>query len=119
MAVAIITGSAGLIGSEASAFFSGLGFDVVGIDNNMRSVFFGEDASTDWQRHRLERELAPRYQHLNTDIRDLEARLRRRLQTDVSISLTAPNKGFIKVAFYSAEDLERLTALMGLKDNPQ
>jgi CDP-paratose 2-epimerase len=73
MAVAIITGSAGLIGSEASAFFSGLGFDVVGIDNNMRGVFFGEDASTDWQRRRLERELAPRYQHLNIDIRDLEA----------------------------------------------
>ncbi len=55
----------------------------------------------------------------SADIRDIEERLRRRLQTDVSIALAAPNKGFIKVSFYSAEDLERLTVLMGLADNPQ
>jgi ParB family chromosome partitioning protein len=55
----------------------------------------------------------------SADVRDVEERLRRRLQTDVSISPTALNKGFIKVSFYSAEDLERLTVLMGLTDNPQ
>jgi len=55
----------------------------------------------------------------SADIRDLEERLRRRLQTDVSVVPTVSNKGFIKVSFYSVEDLERLTALMGVVDNPQ
>ena len=50
MSVAVITGSAGLIGSEASAFFAGMGLDVVGIDNDMRKTFFGEEASTSWNR---------------------------------------------------------------------
>ena len=55
MSVAIITGSAGLIGSEASMFFAKQGLDVVGIDNDMRRVFFGEDASTTWNRQRLQK----------------------------------------------------------------
>lgn len=55
----------------------------------------------------------------SADIREIEERLRRRLQTDVSVVPTAVNKGFIKISFYSAEDLERLTGLMGLVDNPQ
>ena len=55
----------------------------------------------------------------SADIRNIEERLRRRLQTDVSVVPTALNKGFIKVSFYSAEDLERLTALMGLVDSSQ
>ena len=46
MAVAIITGSAGLIGAEAARFFASKGLDIVGIDNDMRQVFFGEEAST-------------------------------------------------------------------------
>jgi len=53
------------------------------------------------------------------DVRHLEERLRRHLQTDVSITPTAPDKGFIKIAFYSAEDLERLTDIIGLTENPQ
>lgn len=73
MAVAIVTGSAGLIGSEASEYFAELGFDIVGIDNDMRSVFFGSDASTDWQRQRLERGLRQRYNHHAIDIRDGDA----------------------------------------------
>lgn len=55
----------------------------------------------------------------SADVRDIEERLRRRLQTDVSVVPTALNKGFVKISFYSAEDLDRLTALMGLTDNPQ
>jgi CDP-paratose 2-epimerase len=70
MSVAIITGSAGLIGSEAASYFASLGFDVVGIDNDMRQVFFGKEASTDWQRERLQQELSHRYHHYHTDIRD-------------------------------------------------
>jgi CDP-paratose 2-epimerase len=69
MSVAIITGSAGLIGSEAARFFDGKGFDVVGIDNNMRAYFFGSEASTEWNRVHLEETLS-NYAHHNVDIRD-------------------------------------------------
>ena len=73
MSIAIITGSAGLIGSEATAFFVQQGFEVVGIDNDMRRVFFGEDASTAWNRQRLEQSLGANYSHVEVDIRDNEA----------------------------------------------
>lgn len=69
MEVILITGSAGLVGSEAVRFFSQKGFKVVGIDNDMRKVFFGEDASTAWCRKALEADI-PEYEHYNTDIRD-------------------------------------------------
>ena len=72
MSIAIITGSAGLIGAEASRFFTDKGLDVVGIDNDMRRLFFGDDASTYWSRAALEADL-PRYQHVDTDIRDQAA----------------------------------------------
>jgi CDP-paratose 2-epimerase len=42
MSIAIVTGSAGLIGAEASRFFTDKGLDVVGIDNDMRRLFFGD-----------------------------------------------------------------------------
>lgn len=73
MTVAIITGSAGLIGSEASKFFAGQGLEVVGIDNDMRRVFFGDEASTTWNRKRLEQSLGGKYTHVEIDIRDREA----------------------------------------------
>ena len=69
MAVAIVTGSAGLIGSETVKFFCDKGFDVVGIDNNFRKTFFGEDASTEWNRQRLEA-AHKNYTHYDADIRD-------------------------------------------------
>jgi CDP-paratose 2-epimerase len=72
MSVAIITGSAGLIGSEAVRFFGRLGMKIVGIDNDMRKVFFGEEASTEWNRKSLESEL-PNYDHRDVDIRDYSA----------------------------------------------
>ena len=70
MSVAVITGSSGLIGSEAAIYFGELGLDVVGIDNDMRQVFFGPDASTEWNRLRLEKQLGRRYVHHDLDIRD-------------------------------------------------
>ncbi|MDY6784912.1 MAG: NAD-dependent epimerase/dehydratase family protein [Cyanobacteriota bacterium] len=73
MTVAIITGSAGLIGSEASKFFAQQGLEIVGIDNDMRRVFFGEEASTTWNRKRLEQSLGKKYTHVTADIRDREA----------------------------------------------
>src|SRR6202040_270580 len=69
MAVAVITGSAGLIGAEAAGSFAAKGLDIVGIDNDMRREFFGEEASTIWSRQRLEAELMG-YRHCDIDIRD-------------------------------------------------
>jgi len=65
----IVTGSAGLIGSETARFFAAKGFRVVGIDNDMRKWFFGDEASTDWNRKKLEGELAD-YRHYAADIRE-------------------------------------------------
>jgi CDP-paratose 2-epimerase len=72
MSVAIVTGSAGLIGSETARFLAGRGIEVVGLDNDMRSRFFGAEASTAWSRRRLEAELR-NYRHFTTDIRDADA----------------------------------------------
>ncbi|HWS32813.1 MAG TPA: NAD-dependent epimerase/dehydratase family protein [Actinoplanes sp.] len=68
--VVVITGSAGLIGSEAVRHFAGLGMDVVGVDNDMRGYFFGADGSTKWNLQRLVKEVGDRYTHHNIDIRD-------------------------------------------------
>jgi|TARA_R110000744_G_C19278526_1_gene553322 CDP-paratose 2-epimerase len=72
MKIAVVTGSAGLIGSETCQFFHSKGFKVIGIDNDMRSYFFGEDASTNWIKNKLELEL-DRYTHYSIDIRDAKA----------------------------------------------
>jgi CDP-paratose 2-epimerase len=73
VSVALVTGSAGLIGSEAVRHFAGLGLDVVGIDNNMRAEFFGPEASTAWNVLRLTSELGDSYTHSDADIRDRDA----------------------------------------------
>ena len=70
MRTAIITGSGGLIGSEAVGYFARAGYHVVGFDNDMRAYFFGPEASTAHTTARLERELAGSFQSLNVDIRD-------------------------------------------------
>jgi CDP-paratose 2-epimerase len=70
MAVIVVTGSGGLIGGEATRFFARLGHDVVGIDNDMRSAFFGSEASTVWNVERLQRELGRGYRHQAVDVRD-------------------------------------------------
>jgi CDP-paratose 2-epimerase len=72
MGVAIITGPAGLIGSEATAFFVKRGLDVVGIDNDKRSRFFGAEAATAWSHRRLKAELDSSYRHTDFDIRNTE-----------------------------------------------
>ncbi len=66
---ALITGSAGLIGSESVKFFSEKGFEITGIDNDMRSQFFGKEASTKWNAELLEKKY-PGYKHVSMDIRD-------------------------------------------------
>jgi len=69
MSVVLITGSAGLIGSEAAQFYCERGYLVIGIDNDMRRSFFGDDASTRWKREALLHDY-PQYSHHDVDIRD-------------------------------------------------
>lgn len=71
MKKALITGSAGLIGSESVKFFAKKGFKVYGIDNDMRAYFFGKEASTKWNLKRLKEQVGG-YEHYNVDIRDKE-----------------------------------------------
>ena len=72
MTTAIVTGAAGLVGSETVRFLHDKGMDVIGIDNNLREYFFGPDGSTRWQAEELTQSL-PRYRHLDADIRDQDA----------------------------------------------
>ncbi len=85
MTTAIVTGSAGLVGSETVEFLHTKGLDVIGIDNNLREYFFGADGSTRWKADELKRSLA-RYRHYEIDIRD-EAGIFRLFKRDGPISL--------------------------------
>ena len=72
MRTIIVTGSAGLIGSETVKHFANDGARVVGIDNDMRAQFFGAEASTRKTRDNLLKSV-PGYEHHNLDIRDARA----------------------------------------------
>jgi CDP-paratose 2-epimerase len=91
MRVTVITGSAGLIGSEAAKFFAGCGHIIVGIDNDMRRVFFGDEASTAWNRQRLLDELNHQYFHYDVDIRDQAAveRIFQEYSSDINLVIHA------------------------------
>ncbi len=70
MKIALVTGSAGLIGGESVEFLSKKFDKIIGIDNNLRQYFFGKDASTEWNEKRLEKS-CNNYHHYNVDIRDV------------------------------------------------
>ena len=91
MSVVVITGSAGLIGSEAVIFYGRLGYDVVGIDNNLRQYFFGAAGSTLWNRQRLEAQFSSGYKHSQADIRNAHAvnRLFARYKNNISLIIHA------------------------------
>ena len=72
MSVVIITGSTGLVGSEAVNFFCDKGFDVIGIDNNLRKFFFGKTASTLWLKNKLTKR-NKNFKNLSIDIRNYES----------------------------------------------
>lgn len=67
----LITGSSGLIGSESVAFFSEKFDKIIGIDNNMRAHFFGQDASTEWNTKRLVDSFT-NFEHHAIDIRNID-----------------------------------------------
>ena len=69
MKTVLITGSSGLIGSDAVIFFAQIGWQVVGIDNNMRKQFFGPQGDTTWNLLHLKKEI-DKFEHLDLDIRD-------------------------------------------------
>ena len=85
MGTAIITGSGGLIGSEAVNHFVETGYDVIGLENDMRARFFGPSASTAHTTDRLLRSLGDSFRSLEIDIRDAGAV--DRVFSDVSQSL--------------------------------
>jgi CDP-paratose 2-epimerase len=70
MSVVVVTGSAGLIGSESVAYFAERGHEIVGIDNDFRARFFGPDASTEWNRRSLQARFGAQYTHVDADVRD-------------------------------------------------
>ena len=72
MSVALITGSCGLVGSESALFFSKKGFEIVGIDNNSRKFFFGNDGDILKVKRELKKKVK-KYFHYNTDIRNYDA----------------------------------------------
>ena len=69
MGIALITGSCGLVGSESALYFSKKGFEIIGIDNNIRKFFFGKDGDVSWVRSKLKKDLK-NYKHHNIDIRN-------------------------------------------------
>ena len=92
MPTAIITGSGGLIGSEAAAAFARAGYDIIGIENDMRAWFFGAEASTAHTTARLERELGDSFRTVALDIRD----------ADGIESLFSDHRGSIEVVIHTA-----------------
>ncbi|MDB5231203.1 MAG: rfbE 2 [Chitinophagaceae bacterium] len=86
----LVTGSSGLIGSEVCIFFYNLGYEVYGLDNNQRAVFFGPQGDTRWNQERLVRTIK-NYQHNEIDVRERQAVLLliKNLRPDVIVHTAA------------------------------
>ncbi len=70
----LVTGSSGLVGSEVCIHFASLGYQIHGLDNNQRAVFFGPQGDTRWNQKRLEN-LISNFRHHEVDIRDRQEML--------------------------------------------
>lgn len=66
----LVTGSSGLIGSEVCIYFAERGWEIHGVDNNQRAVFFGPQGDTRWNQQRLSDSLKKQFMHHEVDIRD-------------------------------------------------
>ena len=86
----LVTGSSGLIGSEVCAHFANLGWEIHGVDNNQRAVFFGPTGDTRWNQQRLMNSL-PNFHHHELDIRDRQGvvDLVRQLRPDAIVHTAA------------------------------
>jgi CDP-paratose 2-epimerase len=86
MSIVLITGSSGLVGSESVNFFSNKGFDVIGIDNDLRKLFFGNEASTSEIKKKLLKK-NKNFKNYNTDIRNYNAleKIYKRYKKNISL----------------------------------
>ncbi|WP_374951925.1 NAD-dependent epimerase/dehydratase family protein [Mucilaginibacter sp.] len=66
----LVTGSSGLIGSEVCLHFAALGWEIHGVDNNQRAVFFGAQGDTRWNQSRIQNVIGSGFIHHELDIRD-------------------------------------------------
>ena len=72
----LVTGSSGLIGSEVCLHFAKLGWQIHGVDNNQRAVFFGAQGDTRWNQNRIQTQLGSAFEHHELDIRDRQGVLK-------------------------------------------
>jgi CDP-paratose 2-epimerase len=88
--ICLVTGSSGLIGSESVEFFSEKFSKVIGIDNNMRAYFFGQNASTEWNTKKLTEKI-PNFEHHSIDIRNTNEldKLFNKYNTDIRLIIHA------------------------------
>jgi CDP-paratose 2-epimerase len=86
----LVTGSSGLVGSEVCVHFAAKGYEIHGVDNNQRAVFFGPQGDTRWNQQRLQRILKAFYHH-EVDIRDRQGmqNLVKEIKPDVIIHAAA------------------------------
>ena len=110
MSAVLITGSCGLVGSEASKFFCEKGFDVIGVDNNYRKYFFGQDGDTNWVKKNLIKKYK-NYSHFNHDIQNFLALEKIFVKYKKSIKL------IIHSAAQPSHDLAKLLPLVDFKVN--
>ena len=99
MSIALITGSNGLVGSESVNFFCKKGFDVVGIDNDLRKFFFGKDGTTLWMEKKLLKE-NKNFKAINLDIRNYN---------EIIITLHEPPYGDENILNKSEDNKYKLT----------
>ncbi len=114
MSIALITGSNGLVGSESAFFFLKKGFDVIGIDNNLRKDFFGKDGDTKWIQKRLNK--YKKYTQYDFDIRDKKKirNIFEKFNKDISIIIHAaaqPSHDFAKDNIFLDFEINALGSL--------
>jgi len=102
----LITGSSGLIGSEAVEYFHNLDHEIVGIDNNMRSKFFGPQGDTTWRLHQLQSK-TKHFRNFDCDIRNrsliLELFERERFKTIIHCAAQPSHDKAIDIPFIDFE----------------
>lgn len=102
----LVTGSSGLIGSEVSLHFASLGWEIHGVDNNQRAVFFGPSGDTRWNQNRLQESIGY-FIHHELDIRNREEviRLIAKVQPDAIVH-TAAQPSHDRAAAIPFEDFD-------------
>jgi len=102
----LVTGSSGLVGSEVCVYFAGLGYEIHGMDNNQRAVFFGPQGDTRWNQQRLQSTLK-NFVHHELDIRNRAGVLELMKQTRPHVIMhTAAQPSHDKAASIPFDDFD-------------